>query len=304
MFRRLLRRRWLRLLLALFPVAALGILAGNWWMLARARGRIFTNPGAIPANEVAIVLGTSPLRAGGGVNPFFRSRMDAAAALYHAGKARRFLLSGDNGSRDYDEPAAMRAALVARGIPAGATTLDDAGFRTLDTMARAAKVFGLSRATVVTDDFHQARSLFLAHAFGIEAVGFAGRPVALSYSRKTRLREIAGRTVAWLDVYILHTRPKFYGPHENLQSAGQQEWQRRPASDRCRFSGGTPLPLWRRDSLVMIADAPRRLARRAKWQRRPASGLCWFSGGTPLPLSSLLSAARPRCHCAGRDRHA
>ena len=173
--------------------------------------RIYFDPDLVPAREVAVVLGTSP-NIGSGSNPFFESRMDACAELWRRGKVRHFIVSGDNGRKGYDEPTAMRDALVSRAVPPAAITLDYAGFRTLDTMARATAVFGQRKVTIITDDFHLPRSLFLADAHGLDAIGFGGKPVPLQWSKKTRIREIASRIAAWLDVYALHTKPKFFGP--------------------------------------------------------------------------------------------
>jgi len=111
----------------------------------------------------------------------------------------------------------MRDALVARGVPASAITMDYAGFRTLDSMARARAVFGLHRLTIVTDDFHQARSVFLARSLGLEAIGFPSERVPYWRSKKVRTRELASRTVACLDIYVFHTRPKFYGPPVKIE---------------------------------------------------------------------------------------
>ena len=85
-------------------------------------------------------------------------------ALYHSGRVRGLLLSGDNGSRGYDEPADMKNSLMALGVPGGAITLDDAGFRTLDSVVRAKEVFGQRRLTIITDRFHCFRAVFLAPA--------------------------------------------------------------------------------------------------------------------------------------------
>ena len=111
----------------------------------------------------------------------------------------------------------MRDALVARGVPASAITMDCAGFRTLDSMARAKVVFGLQRFTIITDDFHEARAVFLARSLGLDVVGFPSERVRYWWSKKVRTRELASRTVACLDIYILHTRPKFYGPAQTMQ---------------------------------------------------------------------------------------
>jgi SanA protein len=206
-------RRWARRFLELGILAGLVAAGANAWILSRAGDRIFTSPAAAPANDVALVLGTSRL-AGDHVsqNPFFYGRLDAAAELYRTGKAKHLLLSGDSSHAGYDEPAWMRDGLLKRGVPASAMTLDDAGFRTLDSVARARLVFGLSRLTIVTDDFHLPRALFLAQAQGLEAAGCQSAPVPWRWSVKTRIREFASRAVACLDVYVLHTAPHFWGP--------------------------------------------------------------------------------------------
>ncbi len=202
--------------------ATLGLTGmANWWIVRTTRAQIVIDRTRLPANDVALVLGTAPKLAGGWTNPFFEGRIDTAADLYRTGKVRHLLVSGDNSRKTYDEPTAMRDALIARGVPAAAITLDYAGFRTLDSMARAGSVFGLRRFTIVTDDFHQPRSVFLARSLGLEVIGVPTRQVPFAWSKKTRSREIFSRVKAWLDVYVLHTEPKFYGPPVTIRIAGR-----------------------------------------------------------------------------------
>jgi SanA protein len=204
-------------------VACVVVAGINWWMIKETRGAIAIRSSALHQNSVAIVLGTAPTIGGGRWrNPFFEGRMDAAVELFRDGKVAHLLVSGDNSRKTYDEPSAMRDALIARGVPESAITLDYAGFRTLDTMARARAVFGQRRVTVITDDFHLPRSLFLARAHGLDAVGYSARPVPWTWSKKTRCREVVSRVKAWLDVYVLKTNPKFYGPPVHIDIALQQ----------------------------------------------------------------------------------
>ena len=58
------------------------------------------------------------------------SRIEAAADLYHAGKVRKLLMTGDNRFIDYNEPGAMRAYAIQLGVPEGDIVLDYAGRRT------------------------------------------------------------------------------------------------------------------------------------------------------------------------------
>lgn len=217
---RALRRSRLRSLIrAAIYLASFAFVLGNLWIEFRARGRIFTSVANVRPNDVALVLGTSNRTPGGYENPFFAGRIAAAADLFRAGKARHLLLSGDNRTADYDEPTQMQRALIAKGIPASAMTLDYAGFRTLDSFARARDVFGLTRLTIVTDDFHAARSVLLAHHFGIDAQVLCSAPVPARWSMKTRLREIGARCRALLDIYVLHAKPHFLGERVTLPTS-------------------------------------------------------------------------------------
>ena len=211
-------RHAVRGLFATAILVAAGGVAINSFILRKSRGNVFSDAGSALSNDVALVLGAAPRLAGGArANPFFDGRMDAASALFRAGKTRHLIVSGDNSRREYDEPTAMRDALAKRGVPVSAITLDYAGFRTLDSVARARSVFGQDRVTIVSDDFHMPRALFLAKSRGVEAIGFTSAPVPLDQSRKTRLREVAARIAAWVDVFVLRTAPKFEGPPEAIQ---------------------------------------------------------------------------------------
>lgn len=215
--------KWARVAASLVVLGGGGVLAvigfANWWLPRTASPHIIRDRAQLPNNEVALVLGTSPRLRHGSANPFFEGRMTTAAELYRTGKVRHLLVSGDNGRKSYDEPTAMRNALIKRGVPASAITLDHAGFRTLDSMARAKTVFGLQRFTIVTDDFHQPRAVFLARSLGLDVVGVPSQHVPFRWSKKARSREIGSRVKACLDVYVLHTQPKFTGPPVTIRIA-------------------------------------------------------------------------------------
>jgi SanA protein len=160
---------------------------------------------------VAVVLGAAPRLADGRVNLFFRPRLEAAARLFKAGRVKALIVSGDNGSKNYDEPMEMKRVLIELGVPEGKIVCDFAGFRTLDSMVRAKEVFGQSRFIVVSQRFHNERAVYLARASGIEAWGLNAKDVPVALSLKTFLREKLACVKAVLDVNVLHTQPKFLG---------------------------------------------------------------------------------------------
>jgi SanA protein len=208
------RRQRVKLMIAAPVLAAVLLLMGELIVGLAARGRVFAKAAELREAPVALVLGTAP-RVGEYWNQFYRYRMQAAAELWRSGKVRGLLLSGDNSRRGYDEPTAMREDLIAMGVPAEVITLDYAGFRTLDSVVRARKVFGLQDVIIVSQAFHCKRAVFLARATGLEAQGFAARDPGEGMARN-RVRETLARTAAVLDVWVLGREPRFLGPRESV----------------------------------------------------------------------------------------
>lgn len=195
----------------LLAVGAVSVVA-NVWMILGTRSAIYANIDRLPGNAVGLLLGTSPYTISGHHNPYFRNRIDAAVRLYRAGKVRHLLVSGANPSRYYNEPQAMYEALRAAGIPAAAITLDYAGYRTLDSVIRAKRIFGQQALTIISQRSHDYRALFVAWGHGIDAIAFAAPEVDLSRSLDIRVREFLARVRAVLDIYVLHTPPRYLGP--------------------------------------------------------------------------------------------
>src|SRR5690349_4704090 len=176
----------LGIVLACGAVALMAVLLA--WLAERrleqlADPFLFDDPTGLPDVDVALVLGAAPIGPEGGPNRYFEYRLDAAAALWKAGKVRYFIVSGAPG-----EPAAMRAGLASRGVPADRIYRDEQGLRTLDSIQRARLVYGQSRVIVVSQRFHLARALYLAAAEGIDAWGLEARDVDRAYSILTELR--------------------------------------------------------------------------------------------------------------------
>ena len=150
----------------------------------------------VPAVETALVLGTAPIGPEGGPNRYFVYRLDAAAALWKAGKVQYFILSGSD-----EEPTAMRAGLIERGVPAERIYRDPAGYRTWDSVLRARDVYGQKRIVIVSQRFHLDRALFLARSEGIAAWGLEARDVDAPYSVFTELRRYPSALRAYYDVW-------------------------------------------------------------------------------------------------------
>lgn len=160
-------------LAASFAAFAIFIERQQAWLAAP---QLLEDAARLPSLEVGLVLGTQPLttfRSGRSVpNIPFVHRLDTAAALWRSGKVKFLLVSGKRDG-SYDEPKAMRAWLIARGVPAAAIYQDGEGWRTLDSIRRAREVFGLRQIVIVSQRAHVERAMFLARAAGIDAWGLA-----------------------------------------------------------------------------------------------------------------------------------
>jgi len=189
-------------------VGATAILICNWWVVQNTRNQIYFNLQELPANDVGLVLGTSKFVRTGKENLFFRYRMEATARLWKEGKVKYLILSGNNDSEYYNEPADMQRALIRLGVPGSVMTLDYAGYRTFDSVVRCKDVFNQEKITIISQNFHNARALFIGNHEGIEAIAFAAQDVPDGYSLKTLVREYLARPYAILDVFVLRPQPE------------------------------------------------------------------------------------------------
>jgi vancomycin permeability regulator SanA len=138
----------------------------------------------------------------GELSPLLEDRVEMAIALYQARKIDRILVSGDNRHPSYNEPIAMREYLVTHAVAPRDVIVDYAGRSTYETCLRAREIFGLKRAVLVTQGFHLARALYLAHQLGLDAVGVATDPsVDPSFSYQS-VRELGAEVKAFLNVYL------------------------------------------------------------------------------------------------------
>jgi SanA protein len=208
----------LKRLIYLIAAVVILIFAIDVYISKSAQDRLYYLVDKVPKKDVALLLGTAKYIKKGKINYFYKYRIDAAANLFKAGKIKAILVSGDNATKYYNEPVRMRRDLIKKGIPKSKIYLDFAGFRTLDSIKRAKTVFGLKDFIVVSQKFHLERALFIAKNSKIDAIGFVAKDVPNTAAYyKMKIREYFARAKAFLDVFILHTMPKFFGKFEKIK---------------------------------------------------------------------------------------
>lgn len=191
-------------------LAFLSAYAANKIVIKNTEDKLYTSTAEITKNKVGLLLGTGKYLNNGMENLYYTYRIKAAVELYKAGKIEYILISGDNSRKTYDEPTMMKEDLVAEGVPASKIILDYAGFRTLDSVIRCKEVFGQEDITVISQQFHNERAIYIAEHKGIKAVGYNAQSVSKRYGFKTNLREKLARVKMLLDLAI-GLDPKFLG---------------------------------------------------------------------------------------------
>jgi len=169
----------------------------------------------VPPAPVALIFGAG-VKSDGTPTDALRDRIQTGVALYNAGKVRKLLMTGDNGSIYYDEVTAMKAYAMAQGVPEQDIVLDYAGFRTYDSCYRARDVFGLWNVIAVSQEFHLPRILYTCNNLGIRTKGFVADQHVYLHAGAWEVREFLARYKAWLDVEIHRPLPKFLGKKEKV----------------------------------------------------------------------------------------
>lgn len=205
--------KWIvRLALLLLIIGLIGFSSAsfiNRHIHSQNDAKIQTSITEIPTTEpppIAVVFGAG-IRTNGDLSPVLYDRVLTAVELYRANRVKKILMSGDNRFENYDEPTAMKNAAIKLGVPESDIVLDYAGRRTYDTCRRAKEIFEIQRAILVTQEFHQARALYLCNNLGVDSIGITANRRQYEGADYWSLREFFSITSAWFEINILSFAP-------------------------------------------------------------------------------------------------
>ena len=178
--------------IALFGLCA--ILGINLWVTGTVSDRILTEEQAAQLENVdcVLVLGCQ-VRSDGTPSHMLEDRLRRGVALYEAGAAPKILMSGDHGTKYYNEVDAMKRYALEAGVPSADVFMDHAGFSTYESMSRALRVFGADKIIIVTQEYQLYRAMYVAKALGIEAYGVAADYRSYSGQLSRDIREVLAR---------------------------------------------------------------------------------------------------------------
>ncbi len=209
----------LRYVLIIFLIGIICFLGINIYILQSTKNTIVTDP---ELTSVIIVLGAG-LKPDGTPSDVLRDRLKVGIKLYKEGKGTKLLFSGDNGQVRYDEVNAMRVFALSQDIPEEDIFLDHAGFDTYDTMYRARRIFGVTDAIVVTQDFHLPRALYVAEALGIQVQGVSADLQPYLSRTQQYAREWLARPKIFIDI-LFGAKSKYLGDSIDITGDGRLTW--------------------------------------------------------------------------------
>ncbi|WP_315362888.1 ElyC/SanA/YdcF family protein [Prevotella jejuni] len=198
------RRQILYFSIAILVILAIIVALCNISVDRNAEGRTFSNINDVPTMQTALLLGTNPkTRDGKRPSSFYLARINATAELYKHGKFRQLIISGDK-REGYDEPQTMRHDLIERGVPDSIIMMDGQGYRTLLSLRNSKQYFGVHDMIIISQKWHNERSIFLADKMNIKAVGYNADDVRHPRAIWTHIRELLARVKLFIDLYVTH----------------------------------------------------------------------------------------------------
>ncbi len=206
-------KRAVRVGLGVVVAVALLTFVCNVLVDVNASGKTFDDVADVPHRKYGLLLATSPITPAGTHNFYFDNRIKATDELFKAGKIDFVIASGgdyrNTEAGGYNEPAAIRDSLVARGIPAERIILDYEGVRTVNSVVKAKEVYGIDSLLIISQKGHNQRAIYLAEHYGLNAVGYNARPSHVRRTRiKNNIREYFARVKMFTDV-LPGSKPKF-----------------------------------------------------------------------------------------------
>lgn len=199
-------KRFLRITLSLLAAALIGILSIaviNRYIHSQSAGKLQRSMTEIKAEEpkrVAIVFGAR-VRDGVPSHTLY-DRVLTAVELYRAGRVKKLLMSGDRQNDSYDEPGAMKKQAIEQGVAESDIVSDNDGKSTYETCYRAKEIFGVQKAILVTQDYHQPRALYLCSSLGVDSIGITANRRVYDAEGYFNNREFFAIPSAWFEINI------------------------------------------------------------------------------------------------------
>lgn len=191
-------------------IMAIFVFGINIFVVLNAKSTIVAEEDYESTSKVDCILVLGAGIWGDSPSPMLEDRLLECIKLYEAGVSDKIIMSGDNGSDDYNEVKVMKDYVVEKGIPAENVFMDHAGFSTYESMYRAKEVFKAESVMIVTQNYHLYRAVYIAKRLGLTAYGAGADPRRYKGAAYREIREVLARDKDFLKC-IFKPEPKYLG---------------------------------------------------------------------------------------------
>ena len=207
-----MKKRIVKMFLLLIVIVLSTPLIVNFVVKNSVKEKIVTLEEAKEFDADAILVLGCLVRSDGQPSAMLKDRLDTALEL---GLDSTFIMSGDHGTKYYDEVNTMRNYAAEKGAKKERVFMDHAGFCTYDSIYRAKEIFSANKIVIVTQKYHLYRALYIAEKLGLEAVGVASDLHTYRGQINRELREVVARNKDFLFSH-LKLKPKYLGDKIDL----------------------------------------------------------------------------------------
>jgi len=209
-------KKYFKIFLCLALLGLIAVVSVNYYVKSSTKKHIHYSLKRFPKNDVGIIFGAGIK--GNQPSKFLKDRLDAGILLYKAKRINKILLSGDNGREEYDELTVMKNYCFNHGVDTTKIFIDYAGFDTYSTMYRAKHIFNIRKATLISQEYHLNRAIYIGQKLGIKSIGYsANKGEYLGYKYVT-FREYGSVFKSFFDV-LRNREPHFLGTPIDINGA-------------------------------------------------------------------------------------
>ena len=201
-------------------LAAVSVFGINFYMIKSTEKQILTLEEAknLSGVDCVVILGCL-VKGGDTPSKMLEDRLNVGISLYKLGIAPKIIMSGDHGTKEYDEVNVMKNFAVDKHVKEDDIFMDHAGFSTYETMYRAKEIFGAKKIIIVTQGYHIYRAIYDAQKLGLEAYGATSDLHQYGKVLYNTVRETAARCKDFLWC-VFKPEPTYLGEKISLAGSG------------------------------------------------------------------------------------
>lgn len=191
-------------------VVALIVFLINLYVVTSTKGQILSEKQYAKISDVDCIIILGAKTWGDRPSPMLEDRLQTGIDAYKRGLSNKIIMSGDHGTKGYDEVNIMKEYAIEEGIPSEDLFMDHAGFSTYESIYRAKEIFQAKRVIIVTQKYHLYRALYIANKLGLEAYGINSDPRRYVGATYREAREVLARNKDFAQC-IFKPKPTYLG---------------------------------------------------------------------------------------------